>query len=74
MVRSIVLSVPLVVALVVSLVNVASAAEGCGADRWRGPDGFCHWFHTPYGSLRGTRYACPPGMHVGPYGHRCWPN
>jgi hypothetical protein len=28
----------------------------------------------PGGSLRGTRFACPPGFHVGPYGHRCWRN
>jgi hypothetical protein len=61
-------------AILISLATVASAAEGCGPGRWRGPGGVCHWFHQPYGSLRGTVYACPPGMHVGPYGHRCWPN
>jgi hypothetical protein len=70
MVRLMVLSA----ALVVALANVAGAAEGCGANRWRDPNGVCHWFHTPYGSLRGTHFACPPGMHVGPEGHKCWPN
>lgn len=54
--------------------TVVKVAEGCGADRWRDPSGRCHWFHTGGGSLRGTVYACPPGWHVGPEGHKCWPN
>jgi len=53
---------------------IVKVAEGCGADRWRDPSGHCHWFHTGGASLRGTHFACPPGMHVGPEGHRCWPN
>jgi hypothetical protein len=46
-------------------------AEGCGPAGWRGPYGHCH-----YGPGWGWRWgrACPPGMHLGPYGHRCWPN
>jgi hypothetical protein len=53
---------------------IVKVAEGCGADRWRDPSGHCHWFHTGGGSLRGTVFACPPGWHVGPEGHKCWPN
>jgi len=41
-------------------------AEGCGAGWWRGPGGRCHPMAT--GRL------CPPGYHIGPEGHRCWPN
>ena len=55
-------------------VAIVKIAEGCGAGWWRGPGGYCHPFGGPGGSLRGTAFACPPGMHVGPYGHRCWPN
>ena len=53
---------------------VVRVAEGCGAGWFRGPGGHCHPMPGPGGSLRGTRFACPPGMHIGPYGHRCWPN
>jgi hypothetical protein len=41
-------------------------AEGCGPGWWRGPGGRCHPMAT--GRL------CPPGYHIGPEGHRCWPN
>jgi hypothetical protein len=41
-------------------------AEGCGAGWWRGPGGHCH----PMANGR----LCPPGYHIGPEGHRCWPN
>jgi hypothetical protein len=54
--------------------NIIKVGEGCGADRWRAPDGQCRWFHTPYGSARGTRFECPPGWHIGEGGGRCWPN
>jgi hypothetical protein len=40
--------------------------EGCGAGWWRGPGGHCH----PMANGR----LCPPGYHIGPEGHRCWPN
>ena len=55
-------------------VGIVKVAEGCGPGWWRGPYGGCHPFYGPGGSLRGTPFACPPGMHVGPYGHRCWPD
>jgi hypothetical protein len=41
-------------------------AEGCGPGFWRGPGGRCH----PFAQGR----LCPPGYHIGPEGHRCWPN
>jgi hypothetical protein len=52
-------------------VDVVKIAEGCGPGWWRGPHGACH-----PGGWGGAGYwrACPPGMHVGVYGHRCWPN
>lgn len=46
--------------------GVVRVAEGCGPGYWRGPGGHCHPFAT--GRL------CPRGYHIGPYGHRCWPN
>jgi hypothetical protein len=52
---------------------ITRVAEGCGDGWWRDPNGHCHPFHPRYGSLRSTQFACPPGMHIGPYGHRCWP-
>jgi len=45
---------------------VTLVAEGCGAGWWRGPGGHCH----PMANGR----LCPPGYHIGPEGHRCWPN
>ena len=54
--------------------GIVKVGEGCGPGWWRGPHGHCHPFTGGGGSLRGTRFACPGGMHVGPYGHRCWPN
>ena len=53
---------------------IVKVAEGCGAGWRRGPGGYRHR-PPPYdGGLRGARFACPPGMQVGPYGHRCWPS
>ena len=49
--------------------EVQSAANVCGPGRQPGLNGVCHpdaWF--------AYRRACPPGMHLGPYGRRCWPN
>jgi hypothetical protein len=43
-----------------------TVAEGCGPGWWRGPGGHCH---PMYNGL-----ACPPGYHLGPERHRCWPN
>ena len=45
---------------------ITLVAEGCGAGWWRGPGGHCH----PMANGR----LCPPGYHIGPEGHRCWPN
>jgi hypothetical protein len=45
---------------------IVKVAEGCGMGFWRGPGGHCH----PMAMGR----ACPPGFHLGPEGHRCWPN
>ena len=46
--------------------TVTLVAEGCGPGWWRGPGGHCH----PMAMGR----ACPRGYHLGPEGHRCWPN
>jgi hypothetical protein len=45
---------------------VTPVAEDCGPGWWRGPGGKCH----PMFNGR----ACPPGYHLGPERHRCWPN
>jgi opacity protein-like surface antigen len=45
---------------------VTLVAEGCGPGWWRGPAGHCH----PMAVGR----VCPRGYHLGPEGHRCWPN
>jgi hypothetical protein len=45
---------------------VTLVAEGCGPGWWRGAAGHCH----PMAVGR----ACPRGYHLGPEGHRCWPN
>ena len=49
--------------------GVQLADGACGPGRQQGPNGVCHpdsWFTR--------RMACPPAMHLGPYGHRCLPN
>jgi hypothetical protein len=53
----------------VAATAIVKVAEGCGPGWWRGPHGVCH-----PGGWGGAGYwrACPPGMHLGPYGHRCW--
>ncbi|HLH49236.1 MAG TPA: hypothetical protein VKV96_07845 [Roseiarcus sp.] len=45
---------------------------GCGPYGHRGPYGGCR----PGGQWGGYRWGrpCPPGFHLGRYGHRCWPN
>lgn len=45
---------------------ITHVAEGCGPGMWRGPHGGCH----PFARNR----VCPRGYHIGPHGHRCWPN
>ena len=45
---------------------IINVAEGCGRGEWRGPHGRCHPM------ARGR--VCPRGYHLGPNGHRCWPN
>jgi hypothetical protein len=52
----------------------AEARDGCGANRYRGPGGACHWFgRGPYpNGFYGPRMAwngCPPGYWRGPWGH-----
>lgn len=54
--------------------GIVTIAEHCGNGWWRDQYGVCHPFHTPYGNLRGTVFACPPGYHIGGYGQRCHPN
>ena len=49
---------------------------GCGPYGHRGPFGHCQpggqW---GYGARPfGWRPVCPPGYHLGPYRHACWPN
>jgi hypothetical protein len=49
--------------------GIETASGSCGPGRQPGLNGVCHsdaWF--------AYRRACPPGMHLGPYGRRCWPN
>ena len=46
--------------------TVATAADGCGEGRWRGPDGGCHPYYA-------AGNACPICYHLGPEGKRCWP-
>jgi len=46
-------------ALAMTAVTISQAAEGCGDNRWRDPNGHCHWFHNRYGTDRGTTHACP---------------
>jgi hypothetical protein len=65
MIRTVILSAAIIVGLV-SVVSIASAAEGCGPGFWRGPGGRCHPF--------AVNRACPGGYHLGPEGKRCWPN
>lgn len=54
---------------------VTPVADGCGARRYRGPGGACHWYgrgpypggyYGPY--IWGAR-SCPPGYWRGPWGH-----
>jgi len=56
---------------VVSFDNAPGFTEvrfGCGPGWTPGPYGHC------YAMSRPAFRACPPGMHLGPYGQRCWPN
>jgi hypothetical protein len=46
--------------------GIVRVAEGCGPGFWRGPHGACHPMYNGR--------ACPRGYHLGPDGHRCWPN
>lgn len=54
--------------------HVTLVYGGCGPYRHRGPYGGCR----PGGQWGGYWAAgirpCPPGWHLGPYGHRCWRN
>jgi len=50
--------------------NIELAAMGCGPGWVRGRFGHCH----PMGMGHPVFRGCPPGMHLGPYGHRCIPN
>jgi hypothetical protein len=43
--------------------QVTRVADGCGAERHRGPGGHCR-----------PRYSCPSGWHSGPHGWHCYRN
>ena len=45
---------------------------GCGPYGHRGPWGGCRAGGQWGGYWRGR--PCPPGLHLGPYGRRCWAN
>lgn len=45
---------------------------GCGPYAHREIYGFCRPGGRWGGYVRGA--SCPAGFHIGPYGHRCWPN
>jgi hypothetical protein len=45
---------------------IINVADHCGRGEWRAPNGRCH--PMPRGRV------CPRGYHLGPNGHRCWPN
>ena len=65
---------PLVVPMQAGASSITLVGEGCGANRWRDRNGVCHRFGGPGGVARGTRFECPPGMHIGEGGGRCWPD
>jgi hypothetical protein len=63
-----------VLAMALAAAQPAEARDGCGANRYRGPGGACHWFGSgPYpDGFYGPRMAsngCPPGYWRGPWGH-----
>ena len=47
--------------------DVIEVSGGCGPYGHRGPYGACRPNVIP-------RLVCPYGFHLGPYGHRCFPN
>jgi hypothetical protein len=54
-----------------------AAAWWHGGWGWHHGWGWGGWHAGFWGYGPGWGYgwrACPPGMHLGPYGHHCWPN
>jgi hypothetical protein len=66
-------------AAVFGSIEPASAHWFHGGWGWHhGWGGGWGWRHAGYGWGGGWGWGggpvCPPGMHLGYYGHRCWPN
>ena len=66
--------IAVVLATALAAAQPAEARDGCGANRYRGPGGACHWFGSgPYpDGFYGPRMAsngCPSGYWHGPWGH-----
>ncbi len=55
--------------------SVEHVADGCGARKYRGPGGACHWYGRGpfpggyYGPYHWNPTGCPPGYWRGPWGH-----
>lgn len=55
--------------------GVEHVADGCGARKYRGPGGACHWYGRGpypggyYGPYMWGGTNCPPGYWRGPWGH-----
>jgi hypothetical protein len=72
--------------LALTAVSTASAEGGCGIGWHRGPYGGCRRNEGVVVGVPGAAVvvapgaavvvprACPVGYHLGPYGHKCWPN
>lgn len=52
--------------------DIVQVYDGCGPYGHRGPYGGCRRGGQDGGYIRGR--ACPPGWHIGPYGHHCLRN
>jgi hypothetical protein len=49
--------------------SVILVEGGCGRDYHRDDRGYCRPNWREWDGR-----VCPPGWHLGPEGHRCWPN
>ena len=58
--------------------SVILVSGGCGPYGHRDFNGFCRpggqWGAGGVPRAYGPGRACPPGYHLGPYRHACWPN
>ncbi len=67
--------IAVIIAAALTATQPAAARDGCGANRYRGPGGACHWFGNGpypggyYGPRRRAVNRCPPGYWRGPWGH-----